>query len=55
MTLVFRQRGMLYPGINQHDMVIRVRWVIKLAICAFAASYSGCQCPGNDRDFLAFA
>jgi hypothetical protein len=55
MNFVFVQRGILHPGINQHDMVIRIRFALKVAIAGFLASWSGCECLSDDCDFLAFA
>jgi hypothetical protein len=52
-NFIFRQRGVLHPGINQHNMVIQIHLVGKVAIAAFGASAFGCECPSEDRDFLA--
>ena len=53
-TLVFRQRGVLHSGVNQHDMVIRIRHLRKLAIARLRASFSRCERPSDYGDFLAF-
>ena len=54
-NFVFRQRGVLHPAINQYDMVILIRLAGEVAIAAFGASFFSCECPGDNRDFLAFA
>jgi hypothetical protein len=51
----FANVGFFTQGINQYDMVILIRLAGKVAIAAFGASFFSCECPGVNRDFLAFA
>ena len=47
--------GVFTAGVNQHDMVIGMRLLLKITIALFRTSFPGCECTGDDRDFLAFA